>query len=263
MNLLALSPALKAVTGIAVGVAFAGAIAYGVSHGPGGSDTPKFNAGTLGTPSPTASPPRTPTPGERTATATPTPTPSPVPTSEATGCPADWQFYDNTPAQYSICFPPGWGFHSPTSPAPQTSPQVPDTRTISILSPEWFTYQGGSPTATAVSTVSGRVTVTISVISSKISVSGCKPAQSRVVGARPAAFCEDNYHVSNGEATVTPSGERHALKVFVPIATPPGLNLLPGENPPDELFIEAEGLGTAYLGKAAVVAEIIDSIRIH
>jgi hypothetical protein len=47
MNLLALSPALKAAAGLAVGVAFAGAVAYGVTTGNHGADTPKFNAGTL------------------------------------------------------------------------------------------------------------------------------------------------------------------------------------------------------------------------
>src|SRR5689334_20501729 len=49
MNLFALSPALKVAAGLAVGIAFAGAIAYGVTTGGVHSaDTPKFSAGTIG-----------------------------------------------------------------------------------------------------------------------------------------------------------------------------------------------------------------------
>ena len=41
MNLLSLSPILKAAAGLAVGVAFAGAVAYGVTTGGRGGDDPR------------------------------------------------------------------------------------------------------------------------------------------------------------------------------------------------------------------------------
>src|SRR5438046_2248256 len=81
--------ALKGAAGIAVGVAFAGAVAYGVTHGGRGADTPKFNAGTIGAPvtvTPTAF-------AERLQPTVPPPaTPAPVlaPTPASFACPAGW-----------------------------------------------------------------------------------------------------------------------------------------------------------------------------
>ena len=50
MNLLALSPALKVAAGLAVGIAFAGAVAYGVTTGGRSGETLNFEPGTIGGP---------------------------------------------------------------------------------------------------------------------------------------------------------------------------------------------------------------------
>jgi hypothetical protein len=181
-------------------------------------------------------------------------------------CPEGWQFFDNPLLKYTICLPPGWGFHEGTTPDRITSLSPGFLRQVTAFSQEWFPHPQVTPGARIPADVAARlntaIRIRIDLAPPGVGFDGCQPGTPRQIGGLPALYCEDAYTLSDeGIATHTPSGNAHVIRVLLPVANVPPLA---NENTEGyRLHLKVVSLNGLYVQQSGLIWQLIDSLRLY
>ncbi len=275
MNLPGLSPALKAATGLAVGAAFAGAVALTASGGHRENAT--FNAGTIDvmptafvekrptTPAPLGPTPATnATPVYATALATPGPRKGPE------ACPKDWQFFDNTLLKYTLCVPSEWGFADAAIrdrlPLDRASSTLSARQgALLVMSADGFPLPLGQTIAPAeAARYANAIRLSVTLIQQGTGFGGCTPNQPRNIAGLTGLYCDDAFSlVAGGDVKYSPSGDLRERKVLIP-----WMNASPSLLAPKSLatsgyflFVKVDSSASRFLSDAALIDQVIDNVR--
>ena len=204
----------------------------------------------------------------------------PVATAPPPGvtCPPDWLFFDNPALHYSICYPPGWGFSDFSTPDPLAAVPVVTLSSVNILSQDAFPYSADIHYTERPPDVKARlgqtVTVNVEAFPPGAGLEGCQPSIPVAVGPLSGLFCEDVYDILPGpEVRFSPSGQRHTLRVFLPLPQPPDLDLLARDLPSElrdiqpksgwQLLVSVTGQASRYPVEKDLQWQIVNSIRVY
>jgi hypothetical protein len=169
-------------------------------------------------------------------------------------CPVGWSYFDNPVMHYGICVPPGWGFSDFRSATALDRIPVVELENLHMLG-NAFPWRPGLLPFDAIR--AGAFDIELDVLpASARSSTECEPAMREIVGLLTFLTCQQQY---DDAGLPSPSGALRALKVVVPLRTPPTDAL--GELAGARLLVIARSSATASVKEVTTLWQIVRSIR--
>lgn len=195
-----------------------------------------------------------------------------TPTAGVT-CPQEWSLFDNPALHYTICYPPGWGFTDFSTSERLSGIPAAALSSVNIASPETFPYPAdvhyNRRSADVKARLDRALTINIETFPPGGRLEGCTPNSPVNIGPAKGLFCEDTYDILPGpQVRFSPSGERHTLKVLVPLDRSPDLHLLGvpvslQQTQPKsgfQLYIKISGQASRWPEEKQIVWQILNTI---
>lgn len=176
--------------------------------------------------------------------------PARAPAPAGVTCPPAWSYFDNPVLRYGVCVPAGWGFSDFSSAAPMDRIPTAQLENLHLLG-NAFPWHPGTPSFDAIK--AGGLDVELDVLpASARSNTECEPATKQVVGLLTLLSCEQLY---DNAGLPSPSGVLRALKVIVPLRTPPA------DGSGNRLLVIARSRAAASIGEVTTLWQIVRSIH--
>jgi hypothetical protein len=169
-------------------------------------------------------------------------------------CPVGWSYFDNPVMHYGICVPPGWGFSDFRSAIALDHIPAVELENLHVLG-NAFPWRPGVLPFNAIKAGAFDVELDLLPASARSSTE-CEPATRQIVGLLTFLTCEQQY---DDAGLPSPSGVLHALKVIVPLRTPPtdAFGGLAGAR----LLVIARSPATASVKEVTTLWQIVRSIH--